>query len=250
MQVIIRIVNNTTIRLQKFLADRGIASRRHAVSYITSGRVKVNGTPALEPGTRIDPAKDKVTLDDRPLERGREPLRTIMLHKPREYICSTSSIQGPTVYELISGIKERLVPIGRLDKNTEGLLLMSNDGDLINHLTHPRFEQDKTYKATVSGKVDNTVLKTLRSPMSLGYDRPIRPAVVRLISNNSKIDRSVLEFILKEGRKRQIRLMCEQVDLKVHRLIRTKVKTLSLTGLQQGKWRDLTKHELDILRKK
>ncbi len=238
--------NVTSIRLQKFLADRGIASRRQSAQYISDGRVKVNGKLTTEPGMRIDPAKDKIVFDDQPVSQTRESFRTIMLYKPRGYLCSTSSAQGKTVYELISGIKERLVPVGRLDKNSEGLLIMSNDGHLVLHLTHPRFEQEKTYHATVSGEMNDQTLAILRSAMVIeGYK--IRPATVKLLRESEKPGRFMLEFVLKEGRKRQIRHMCENANLTIHRLVRVKIKNLSLGGVKPGKWRDLTAEELRSL---
>lgn len=249
-------MQNKGIRLQKFLAERGVASRRQSAQYIVEGRVRVNGRVVTEPGTHIDMEKDKVTIDGRLIEKHREAFRTIMLYKPRGYVCSTSAKQGPstrsgrsrTVYDFIKGIKERLVPVGRLDKNSEGLLLMSNDGNLVNRLTHPRYEQEKAYNVTVSGNVNYTSLGKLRSRLVIDGYR-IQPAKVTILRNGERTGRLLLEFVLKEGRKRQIRKMCEQVELKVHRLVRVRIRNLTLAGLKPGQWRDLSSKEVEELRK-
>lgn len=234
------------IRLQKFLAEHGVASRRRCAQFIVEGRVTVNGRVIMEPGTPIDPEKDKVTIDGRLLVGRREPCRTIMLYKPRGYVCSTSAGQGRTVYDLLEGVKERLVPVGRLDKNSEGLLLMSNDGDFVNRLTHPRYEQEKAYVATVSGNVDSASLRKLRSRLLIDGYR-IQPAKVNVLRKGEKNGRFLLEFVLKEGRKRQIRKMCEQAKLKVHRLVRVRIRNLTLSGLKPGQWRNLSSKEVEEL---
>jgi len=240
-------MNNQYVRLQKYLAERGIGSRRCCETYIAEGRVKVNDKITVKPGSRIDPYRDKVMFDGKIVPSVSSSRRTIMLYKPRGYICSASSKQGRTVYELLDEISERLVPVGRLDKDSEGLLLMSNDGGLINRLTHPRFQQEKTYHATVSGNLDDLILKTLQSRLIIDGYR-IQPAKVMLLSKSEEKGRYILEFILKEGRNRQIRKMCEQAGLKVLRLLRVKIKNLALSGLKAGKWRDLTRRELaDLL---
>lgn len=265
------LMQNKGIRLQKFLAERGVASRRTCGQYVAAGRVRVNGTIVTQPGIRVDPEKDKVTLDGRVISKRREAHRTILLHKPRGYVCSTFSKQGRTVYALIRDVKERLVPVGRLDKNSEGLLLMSNDGELVNRLTHPRFGQEKTYRVTVSGKVDAVVLKKLRSRLVIDAYR-IQPTKVKLLRKVADPDSSgddvgsadpdshvhgdvgsadperfLLEFVLKEGRNRQIRKMCKQAALKVYRLVRVKIGNLALARLKPGQWRDLDNRELEKL---
>lgn len=236
-----------TTRLQNILADSGIASRRHSAELIKLGKVTVNGKTVTEPGLRVDPGKDTVQYLNKPIPRHSQP-RTIVLYKPRGYICSTNTTQGRTVYELIKDIPERLVPVGRIDKDSEGLLLMSNDGDLVYELTHPKFEKEKIYRVTVSGKVDVTTLDKLRSRMIID-SYTIQPARVELHDRNSKTGRCTLIFTLKEGRNRQIRKMCDQVNLKVHRLVRTSVCGITLGRLECGKWRNITKAEETILRK-
>jgi len=240
-------VSSQVIRLQKFLAERGVASRRTSAKYIADRRVRVNGRIVTEPGIHVNPEKDTVMFDNRIIPGKKGPLCTIMLYKPRGYICSTSSKDGRTIYELIKEINERLVPVGRLDNNSEGLLLISNDGGLVNRLTHPRFEQEKAYRVTVSGTLDSSTLKILRSPLLIDGHR-IRAAEVRILRKGDNSQRFILEFILKEGRKRQIRRMCRIAELRIHRLVRVRIKNLTLTGLNPGQWRYLNSTEIDELR--
>lgn len=232
-----------TIRLQKVLAERGVASRRHCALVIADGRVAVNGQVVTEPGTRVDPSSDTITLDGGPLPRVKPESRTILLNKPRGYICSTSSREGRTVYDLVPNTAERLVPVGRLDKNSEGLLLLSNDGDLVNRLTHPRFGQEKTYRVTVSGSPTEATLARLRSRMVID-DYRIQPAVVNCLRPAEKAERAILAFTLTEGRNRQIRKMCATAGLRIHRLVRVSIAGLTLAGLDTGQWRDLTRTEV------
>lgn len=228
--------SKSKIRLQKFLAQRGVASRRRSAQLISEGLVTINGETTYEPGFHINPEKDEICINGEKLPVELEKRRTIILYKPRGYICSTSSEHGKTVYELTKGISERIVPVGRLDKESEGLLLMSNDGDLILKLTHPRYGHKKTYEVTVSGKVDEDVLKKLRSAMIID-DYKIWPVDVKLLKKINS-DEFLLQFKLKEGRNRQIRKMCEQVNLTVLKLVRTKIGDLTLAGLKPGEWKD------------
>ncbi|MBN2301335.1 MAG: rRNA pseudouridine synthase [Lentisphaerae bacterium] len=227
-----------SVRLQKYLADRGVASRRAAADIVRAGRVKINDKTVTEPGSRVIPGSDTVSIDGVAVNSAKERVRTIILNKPRGYVCSTAGQSSPTVYSLIVGIKERLVPVGRLDKDSEGLLLMSNDGDLVNRLTHPRFGHEKVYEATVSGAVSANVLKTLRSRMVIDGYR-IQPVQVRILRESSKKGQTILEFLLKEGRNRQIREMCRRTHLKVLRLVRTRIGKLTLSDLPTGKWREI-----------
>ncbi|MBM4142705.1 MAG: hypothetical protein FJ225_03795 [Lentisphaerae bacterium] len=386
-------MSSRAIRLQKYLAERGVASRRACEALMAAGRVTVNGEVVTRPGTRVDPDRDAVTVDGTPLAAAPKR-RTIMLYKPRGYICSASAKQGRTVYELLpEGLhptrnlasrqsspggprpthggprpthggprpthggprppgaggqeaapelplpapggrgppdaarpREGLVPIGRLDKDSEGLLLMSNDGELVHRLSHPRFEHAKTYRVTVSalpggragppdppeteqsrgpdsarpafagklrrgkpealpypsstpstgrarapsfarsasegkphapvsgrprptgedvdtarGVVTDEMLQRLRQPFVLDGYRT-RPTDVRVIGPGL-----VLEFVLKEGRKRQIRRMCEHVGLRVERLMRVGVGPLELGNLCPGRWRELSSREVEQL---
>lgn len=232
------------IRLQKYLAERGLASRRHCERYIAEGRVSVNGVVVREQGTRVSPQSDDVAVDGRPIGELREPRRTIMLNKPRGLICSASARQGRTVYDLIPALGERLVPVGRLDKDSEGLLLLSNDGDLVQKLTHPRHGHTKVYEVTVTGPVTDDVLRSLRSPITVG-NRSTRPAAVSVIHQTRKGTPTGLRFVLQEGRNRQIRRLCARAGVRVQRLIRLRIGRLSLGKLAPARWRQLTPGDIE-----
>ncbi len=231
------------MRLHKFLAQQGVASRRKVEEMMRGGRITVNDATVTLPGTRVRPGVDRVSVDGRPIDTQAARRRTIMLNKPRGYVCSMSWVEGKTVYELLRDVKERLVPVGRLDKNTEGLLLLSSDGDLVLRLTHPRFEKEKEYRVTVSGPVSDEQLRILRSPLLMDGYRT-RPADVRISGSGTKEGRWILCFVLKEGRKRQIRALCEAAGLEIHRLARVRVGALTMGNLRPGQWRDLTEAEI------
>ena len=258
-------------RLQNILAHAGVASRRGAAALIESGVVTVDGIVVKEPGARFeigslrtegsdpslsnDPSDPKDTKNKGPVIRvngkaitAEEKHRTIVLYKPVGVLSTMSDpFGGKTVAELVR-TPERLVPIGRLDKDSEGLLLMSNDGTLVNELTHPRFNHTKTYLVKVAGRWSAEKLKTLRSPLTLDDGYTIRPVPVEVVEeweNNTRL----LKFVLSEGRKRQIRKMCSAAHLVVLTLKRVKVGNFELPReLQPGEWRDLTDAELKLLR--
>ncbi len=235
-------------RLQNVLARAGVASRRKAAEIVAEGRVTVDGLVVREPGARVDPASARIKVDGKPLA-GAECKRTIMLYKPVGVLSTLADpFGGETVADLIRGkISERLVPVGRLDKDSEGLLLMSNDGDLTLRLTHPRFEHEKTYIVRVAGHWSEDKLRTLRSEIEMpdGYRiRPVPVEVLRVGENNVHL----LRFKLREGRKRQIRYMCSAAHLVVVSLKRVAIGDLQLPEtLQPGEWRDLTADELNCL---
>lgn len=239
---------NMQERLQNVLAHAGIASRRGAAAVIESGRVTVDGIVVREPGFRVDPSASKISVDGRPVGAP-EPKRTIMLNKPAGVLSTVSDpFGGKTVVDIIRGkVPERLVPVGRLDKDSEGLLLMSNDGDLALRLTHPRYEHEKTYLVRVAGRWTDDKLRILRGPVEMpdGYvTRPAPVEVVRVGRDNVH----ELVFKLREGRKRQIRYMCSAAHLVVLSLKRTAIGALRLPDdLKPGEWRDLTKEETDAL---
>jgi len=235
----------TVMRLQKYLSQAGIASRRASEKLIEDGRITVNGTTVTTPGQKVEPDNDKITFDGNPVQLS-STYKTIMLYKPRGYICSSSSSQGKTVFELLEDIDLRLYPVGRLDKDSEGLLLLTNDGELANKLTHPRYNQHKTYQVTVSGNMSDATLSALNKSMIID-DYKIRPVNVHISEQRSRSGKTVLTFELKEGRNRQIRKMCEAVDLRIHRLTRTKLHALTLGDLHPGQWRDLTENEIQDL---
>ncbi len=223
-----------------------MASRRQGEALILAGRVTVNGRAVTELGTRVHPDADHVSLDGRPVTLP-SATRTIMLNKPRGYVCSASAADGRIIYELLRDIPERLVYAGRLDMYSEGLVILSSDGALVHLLTHPRFDPEKAYHVTVSGPVSDSVLDQLNAPIEIeGYIT--RPAQVRILRPSGRTGRTLLEFILHEGRNRQIRRMCENVGLPISRLVRVRIKSLSLENLAPGQWRDLTRDEISRLR--
>ena len=233
-------------RVQNIVAHAGVASRRGAAALIESGVVTVDGIVVKEPGARFDDGvvikvNGKVILAE-------EKHRTIVLYKPVGVLSTMSDpFGGKTVAELVR-TPERLVPIGRLDKDSEGLLLMSNDGTLVNELTHPRFNHTKTYLVKVAGRWSAEKLKTLRSPLTLDDGYTIRPVPVEVVEDFGDNTR-ILKFVLSEGRKRQIRKMCSAAHLVVLTLKRVKVGNFELPrDLQPGEWRDLTDEELKQLR--
>ena len=233
-------------RLQNILAHAGVASRRGAAALIESGVVTVDGIVVKEPGARFEDGV-QIKVNGKAISAAEKP-RTIVLYKPVGVLSTMSDpFGGKTVAELVR-TPERLVPIGRLDKDSEGLLLMSNDGTLVNELTHPRFNHTKTYLVKVAGRWSEEKLKTLRSPLTLddGYTiRPVPVEVVEDFGNNTRL----LKFVLSEGRKRQIRKMCSAAHLVVLTLKRVKVGNFELPcDLQPGEWRDLTDDELKLLR--
>ena len=237
-------------RLQNILAHRGVASRRHSAVIISEGRVTVDGIVCTEPGARFDPSKSSIKVDGRPLATSVEKPRTIMMYKPVGVLSSVSDpFGGNTVVDLIKGqVKERLVPVGRLDKDSEGLILLSNDGDLALKLTHPRYEHEKTYVVRAAGRWSEDKLDVLRGPVEMpdGYvTRPVPVEVLRKQENNVHL----LLFKLKEGRKRQIRYMCSAAHLVVLSLKRVQIAKLRLDDtLKPGEWRDLTEAELACLK--
>lgn len=232
-------------RLQNILARAGVASRRASAEIIEAGRVTVDGIVIREPGARFNPEAIIVAVDGEKITAA-EKKRTIMLYKPVGVLSSTSDpFGGKTVSDIIKGsIKERLVPVGRLDKDSEGLLLMSNDGDLTNRLTHPRFGHNKTYIVKAAGRWSDDKLDILRGSVKMpdGYmTRPVPVSVVGETFNNV----TTLKFILKEGRKRQIRYMCSAARLVVLSLKRVAIGSLTLPmDLQPGEFRDLTSVEI------
>ena len=233
-------------RLQNILAHAGVASRRAAAALIESGAVTVDGLVVREPGARFGEGA-RICVSGKPLEAA-ERKRTIVLYKPVGVLSTMSDpFGGRTVAELVK-TPERLVPIGRLDRDSEGLLLMSNDGTLVNELTHPRFGHTKTYIVKVAGRWSAEKLATLRSPLTLddGYTiRPVPVEVVKDFGDNTRL----LKFVLGEGRKRQIRKMCSAAHLVVLALKRVAVGGFELPpDLAPGEWRDLSPDEIGKLR--
>lgn len=232
-------------RLQNILSHAGVASRRKAAEMIEAGRVTVDGLVVNRPCERVDPATARICVDGAPLAAG-EAKRTIMLYKPAGVLSSTSDpFGGRTVADLVRGqVAERLVPVGRLDRDSEGLLLMSNDGDLTLRLTHPRFEHEKTYVVKVAGRWSEEKLRILRGPVKMPDGYVTRPAPVMVLRRQAD-NTALLEFRLREGRKRQIRYMCSAAHLVVLSLVRVAIGGLRLPpDLRPGEWRDLSAEEI------
>ena len=226
-------------RLQKLLAAAGLCSRRTAEEWISAGRVCVNGAPATL-GDRADPETDTITVDGQPLPADTRRVY-LMLNKPRGYVTTLSDEYGRhTAAELVSGCGARVYPVGRLDRDSEGLLLFTNDGDFAHRLLHPSHEVSKEYRVTVSGPVEHAAERLSRVRDVVGL--PIRPAEVRELSR--KGNRAELSVIIHEGRNRQIRRMCAQCELEVLRLQRVREHCLELGALPLGQWRYLTAEEI------
>ena len=242
-------------RLQCILARLGIDSRRHCASIVAGGAVRVDGRVVREPGFRVeDPATAVSEVDGRrvsPPPGGAGPrTRTILLDKPRGVLCSKEEGRGETVYDLLRGVRERVVSAGRLDRDSEGLLVLSNDGALVNELTHPRYGHTKVYRVQAAGVFDDATLDALQGPMELDGRplAPVRVEYVRRLADGPLGPRHRLLFTLREGRNRQIRRMCEAVGLRVESLKRTAINRLKLpTDLRAGEWRDITERELALL---
>ena len=231
-------------RLQKIISAAGIASRRAAEKLISDGRVKVNGQVS-HLGDSADVHTDVICVDGKTIAVSEEKTY-IMLHKPRGYVTTLSDEKGRrTVAALVQDAGERLYPVGRLDMDSEGLLLMTNDGELANRLMHPSHEVHKTYETTVSGGDIKRAIDILKEPIDLdGY-------TVRAVSAGVKETgdgKSVLSITIREGRNRQVRKMCAAAGLQVHRLVRVREGGLELGSLPVGKWRYLSENEISMLR--
>ena len=233
------------IKIQKYFTDCGVMSRRAAELEIQNGKVLVNGKKA-EIGMRIDPSCDVVEYLGKEIKPTTEQNVYIMLNKPRGIVTTMSDEKGrTTAAEFVKDVGVRVYPVGRLDMDSDGLLLFTNDGELANTLTHPRHDIPKIYRVTVSGQANEEQLATLRSPLVIdGYK--ILPVKVDVISKEKQ--QTVLEMTLYEGRNRQIRKMCEMADLRINRLCRIAMGEVKLGELKVGKLRFLTDKEVAILR--
>lgn len=227
-----------TEKLQKLLSAAGVCSRRTAEEYIAAGRVAVNGAVARI-GDRADPEQDRVTVDGRPLPKGGETV-WLMLNKPRGYVTTLSDEKGrKTAGELVEGCGRRVWPVGRLDLNSEGLLLFTNDGEGTNRLLHPSHQVEKEYRVTVEGDV-SAALPILRGRIELAGEL-LAPAQVELLARTER--GGVLSVVIHQGKNRQVRRMCAQAGLTVTRLQRVREGNLTLGDLPVGKWRYLTGEE-------
>lgn len=227
------------MRLQKFLSTAGVCSRRKGEEFIKAGRVKVNGKTVIEQGVQVDPESDRVEVDGK-IIRDDQTMIYVMLNKPAGYITSRSHRGEKIVLDLID-VEQRVNPVGRLDKDSTGLLLLTNDGRLHQHLTHPSFDHEKEYTVEVKDPIDDVALGQFREGLFLDGVKT-RPASVKRINNRK------FRIILKEGKKRQIRRMVEKVGNQVVNLHRIRISTLLLGNLKMGQWRYLSKKEINALK--
>lgn len=228
-------------RLQKILAEAGMASRREAEQMILAGRVTVNGDVVTQLGSKADPHKDTIALDGKPLGSSEKKVY-YLFHKPMHVMVTRHDPQGrPTIYDYLKGIPERVNPVGRLDFDSEGLLLLTNDGDLHARLTHPRHEVPKVYQVRITGHLTKEEIARLEGGVSI-KDHHTAPCHVRELKKNP--NNSWIEITLTEGKNRQVRRMLETVDHYALRLVRVAIGPIMLGSLKKGAWRTVTPQEL------
>lgn len=234
------------VRIQKIIADSGKCSRRKAEELISAGQVTVNGRPCSL-GDKADPANDLIRINGEELSAERAEKRYIILNKPRGYVTTMADEKGRRIAsDLLVGVNERVYPVGRLDRNSEGLLIFTNDGQFANDIMHPSRHVSKTYRVTIDGMVSEDQLSSLMAGVELDDGVKTLPCTVEVLTESP--ERTVLRFVIKEGRNRQIRRMCSAVGLEVGRLRRVAVGGVKLGMLKPGEYRDLTKEELRALR--
>lgn len=230
-------------RLQKFLANQGICSRRKAEEYILEGKVKVNGQVVTELGTKINPEKDKIEFNNKLVAIEVKKVY-ILLNKPIGFVSTVKDqFNRPTVMELLKKVNENVVPVGRLDMYTSGALILSNDGDFIYQVTHPKHEINKTYQVTAKGKITNEEVENLRNGVDIG-DYITKPAQVRIMKIDEEKNISRIEITIHEGKNRQVRRMCEAIEKKVLALHRSKIGDIEVKDLRLGEFRYLTNKEV------
>ena len=235
------------IRLQKYIADCGITSRRKAEELIKQGKIKVNGQIVHELGTKINPQKDIVLYQDKKIKEKQKNVY-ILLNKPIGYVTTVKDqFERPSVLDLVK-VKQRVVPVGRLDMYTSGALILTNDGDFVYQVTHPKHEIDKTYTVTIKGIVTEQDVELLKNGVKI-EDYTTKPAKVKILKTDLEKNTSRLEITIHEGKNRQIRKMCEAVGYPVLALHRSKISGVDVKDLPLGKWRFLSKQEVErILR--
>lgn len=237
------------IRLQKYLANNGIASRRKCEELIMQGRVKVNGEVVTELGTKINPDKDIIEYNGKTIKNTNTEHTYILLNKPIDYVTTVKDqFNRNTVLDLVKTNK-RLVPVGRLDMYTSGAIILTDDGDFVYKITHPKHEIPKTYNVTVVGKVTGEEIEQLKNGVDIG-DFVTSKAEVKILKIDEQKNISRLQITIHEGKNRQIRRMCEAIGKKVISLHRGKIGNLTVKGLPLGTWRYLTKKEIETLLEK
>lgn len=236
-------------RLQKYLANSGIASRRKAEEYILARKVKVNGEVVAELGTKVNPDKDVIEFEGKRVNNDIKKVY-VLLNKPIDYVTTVKDqFNRNTVVDLVKNAGNNLLPVGRLDMYTSGALILTNDGDFIFHVTHPKHEVEKTYTATLRGKVTNEDIESLRQGVVIDEEYKTKPAKVRIMKIDEEKNLSRLEIVIHEGKNRQVRKMCEAIGKKVIALHRSKIGNIDVKDLKIGQWRYLTKKEVDMLMK-
>ena len=231
------------VRLQKFLADCGIASRRKSEELIKSGQVSVNGSVVKELGTKIIPGKDIVKYQNKEISNKEEHVY-ILLNKPIGYVTTAKDqFNRDSVLDLVK-INKRIVPVGRLDMYTSGALILTNDGDFVYKVTHPKHEIEKTYTVTVKGIIQKSDVELLKKGVKID-DYITKPAKVKILKTDVEKNQSRIEIIIHEGKNRQIRKMCETLDYKVLALHRSKIANVGVKDLKIGTWRFLNEYEVE-----
>lgn len=234
------------VRLQKFLADNGIASRRKAEQLILDGRVKVNGSVINQLGSKINPHKDKVEVDEKEVKINKEKVY-ILLNKPIGYVTTVDDqFNRDTVMDLLKDVKERVVPVGRLDMYTSGALLLSNDGEFVNIITHPSHEIEKTYNVTVRGKITDQDMKELQNGVDIG-GYTTKPAKTKILKIDETKNISRFQIKIHEGKNRQIRRMCKAINKPVLALHRAGIGNINVKDLRLGQYRYLSRKEIEDL---
>lgn len=236
---------NMEERLQKYLAECGIASRRKCEEYITQGKVQLNGKTITELGVKVNPEKDKITFEGKNVKQEERKVY-ILLNKPIGYVTTSDEQFGrDKVLDLVK-VRERVVPVGRLDMYTSGALILTNDGDFVYKVTHPKHEITKTYTVTVKGIIKNEEVEQLRKGVKID-DYTTRPAKVKILKTDGEKDISRLEITIHEGKNRQVRRMCESVGRRVIALHRSKIGNIGVKDIELGKWRYLKDFEVKTL---
>ncbi len=235
-------------RLQKYLANSGIASRRKAEEYILQGKVKVNGKVVTELGTKIIPEKDIIEFEGKKVNNDIKKVY-VLLNKPIDYVTTVKDqFDRKTVIDIVKNAGKNLIPVGRLDMYTSGALILTNDGDFIFHVTHPKHEVEKTYTVTLRGKVTKEDVENLKQGVIIDEEYKTKPAKVRIMKIDEEKNISRLEIIIHEGKNRQVRKMCEAIGKKVIALHRSKIGNIGVKDLKIGEWRYLTKKEVESLK--
>ena len=233
------------VRLQKYLANQGICSRRKAEEHILNGDVKVNGKVITELGSRIDPNKDMVYFMDEKVEKNKKKVY-ILLNKPIGYVTTTKDQFGRDAILDLVKVKENILPVGRLDMYTSGAIILTNDGDFIYKVTHPKYEIEKTYNVTLKGIITNEEIEKLRKGVEI-EDYVSGKAKVRLLKIDKEKNISRIEITIHEGKNREVRKMCTAIGRKVLALHRSKIENIDVKDLKLGEWRYLSKREVELL---